>query len=190
NFSQSAMCCGMKRSSRTIPPASVASLDRRVTTDVVSPAATVASAPTTRRAIIIGRVNDIAAATLAYAGHAARMIRPAMVATPTHTARPATTPRIRLAMRKTLEGSVATRLVKIGHTPGGDITRCRAGHSRHVERQMSLVEISRVSCDRRARAVRRLLDLLQCRLEADDAAEDLRTVADPGMHQPVQMALA
>ena len=70
------------------------------------------------------------------------------------------------------------------------MARRRAGHSRHVESQMSLVKISRVSCDRRARAARRLLNLLQRGLEADDAAEDLWTVADPGMHQPVQMALA
>jgi hypothetical protein len=41
------------------------------------PAATVATAPMPRRAIIIGSVNVIASATLAYAGHAARMITPA-----------------------------------------------------------------------------------------------------------------
>src|SRR5215831_9054430 len=65
---------------------------------VTIPIATVARAPIERRAIIIGKVNVIALATLAYAGHDTRMIKPAIVATIIHTASPATTPIMFLAI--------------------------------------------------------------------------------------------
>jgi hypothetical protein len=52
-----------------------------------------------RRPIIIGSVNVIASATLAYAGQVSRMTRPATVTTLTQTTSPTTTPSVRLAMK-------------------------------------------------------------------------------------------
>jgi hypothetical protein len=69
---------------------------------------------------IIGRVNVIASATLAYAGHDDRMMSPAIVTTAIHTTSPATTARsafpIPLRKAGSLGEVVATRLGKIGHT--------------------------------------------------------------------------
>ena len=50
------------------------------------------------RAEVTWNVNVIASATLAYAGHAALMITPATATTITHTASPATMPRVPLAI--------------------------------------------------------------------------------------------
>jgi len=81
----------MNPSSSTTPGSSD-SRKRRVMTVATHPAASVATAPIERRAIIIGSVNVIASATLAYAGHALRRITPATVASATQTTSPATTP--------------------------------------------------------------------------------------------------
>ena len=88
----------MNARSRTTPDSSVATIDRREMAVVIDPMTTVAIAPSERRATIIGSVNVIASATLAYAGHAAIMIKPATATTITHTASPATMPRVPLAI--------------------------------------------------------------------------------------------
>src|SRR5262245_45159947 len=80
-----------------MPGISFAMADGAITALTI-PIAMVARAPIERRAIIIGKVNVIALATLAYAGHDTRMIKPATVATITHTANPATTPIMFLAI--------------------------------------------------------------------------------------------
>src|SRR5215831_12677454 len=84
NFSQSITCCGMKATSMSAPGITLATTDG-ATAAVTIPIAMVARAPIERRAIIIGRVKVIALATLAYAGHEARIIKPATVATITQT---------------------------------------------------------------------------------------------------------
>ena len=67
-------------------------------TAATHPAPRVAKAPIARRANIIGNVNVMASATLAYSGHALRMIRPATTAMAIHTANPAMTPRMSRAI--------------------------------------------------------------------------------------------
>ena len=59
---------------------------------VTNPIETVAKAPIERRTIIIGNVNVIASATLAYAGHVSRMMSPATTAMASQAASPVTTP--------------------------------------------------------------------------------------------------
>jgi hypothetical protein len=77
---------------------SLTSIERDVIAVVIHPAASVASAPIARRASIIGSVNVIASATLAYAGHDDRKINPATTTIAIHTATPAMTPATDLAM--------------------------------------------------------------------------------------------
>jgi hypothetical protein len=95
---QIVMCSGMNARSRTTPDNRVAGVDPLATTVVEYPIASVAHAPIARRAPIMGSVNVIASATLAYAGHAERMMTPAAATMITHTASPAITPRVPLAM--------------------------------------------------------------------------------------------
>ena len=80
-----------------------ASVDR-VSAAVTQPAARVATAPIVKRAIIIGSVNVIESATLAYADHVARRIAPAAMALPTNTAKPAITPTARFATWRIYRG--------------------------------------------------------------------------------------
>src|SRR6516162_268616 len=103
------MCTGMNPTSRSAPGISLASIDRGAIMAVTSPAARVARAPIKRRAISIGKVNVIASATLAYAGHDRRMIAPTTVTTVIHIASPATTPKDFFAMSVPLERSETHR---------------------------------------------------------------------------------
>jgi hypothetical protein len=98
----------MKAMSRITPGISLAAADRGTMNAVRNPAATVARAPIDRRAAIIGRVNVMAAATLAYAGHERRMISPITITTLTQTASPATTAKIFLDILAPYERSRAT----------------------------------------------------------------------------------
>jgi hypothetical protein len=92
----------MKATNMSTPGVTLAATDG-ATAAVTIPIAMVASAPIERRAIIIGRVKVIALATLAYAGHEARIIKPATVAAITQTANPAITPRTFFAIDTPLE---------------------------------------------------------------------------------------
>src|SRR4029453_1095689 len=142
-------------------------------TAVANPAATVARAPVARRASIIGNVNVMASATLAYSGHALRMMMPATLTMITHTASPATTPRVDLAIsflpndrrrirpeeaprpsdrpERILGRVVATGLGKIGHAAGRQMAWCRSRESRQVQRQVGLIEVPSLGCERRGR---------------------------------------
>src|SRR5262245_55998797 len=91
-------CTGMNPASRSTPGIRTVSVDRGTIMAVTNPVARVATAPVASRANIIGKVNVIASATLAYAGHDARMIEPATVAIVIQAASPATTPTIFLAI--------------------------------------------------------------------------------------------
>jgi hypothetical protein len=92
------MCWGTNATTSSRPAVTVASTERRAMTAAVHPAPTVANAPIERRANIIGNVNVMASATRAYSDHALRMIRPATTAIAIHTANPAMTPRMSLAI--------------------------------------------------------------------------------------------
>ena len=80
--------------SRSTPGISLASMDWGAIMAATSPVARLARAPIERRAVSIGTVNVIAAATLAYAGHDRRMTVPATITIVTHTISPAATPKI------------------------------------------------------------------------------------------------
>jgi hypothetical protein len=97
----------MKMTSMSTPGINLTMTDFAIAA-VTIPIAMVAIAPIERRAIIIGNVNVIALATLAYAGHDTRMMKPATVATITHTPSPATTPTMFFVIPPPLERSVAT----------------------------------------------------------------------------------
>jgi len=87
----------MKASSNSTPGIRRATPERAMRA-AMKPIEIVASAPIERRAIIIGSVNVIASATVAYAGQDERMMRPARVATSSQAARPTITPRMFLPM--------------------------------------------------------------------------------------------
>src|SRR5262245_29303723 len=102
----------MKPMSRSTPGINLVSLGFGTIAAVTVPAAIVASAPIERRAKSIGRVNVMASATLAYAGQDVRMIAPTTPTTVTHTASPATTPRIFLAISHLSKDRKDRRLLK------------------------------------------------------------------------------
>src|SRR5262245_48484606 len=99
------MWMGMNATSRIAPVASLAIHDPDAIVAVLSPAASLDKTPIDRRTATIGKVNGMASATSAYAGHIRRRITPATLTTAIHTTSPATTPRILFVIAAVYEGS-------------------------------------------------------------------------------------
>ena len=70
------------------------------------------------------------------------------------------------------------------------MTWCSIGQSSHVQRQVGLIEIPILGCQRCTRAAGQLLHLLESGLKSCDATQALCAVPDPGSHQPIQVTLA